>query len=168
MRTVTFVVVTKMPWPLAPIAVQSPLLKKKLFWHLLKGEEDFIQDFWNRRQDYHNRGERWGSTQLQQAEWGLTAKEQGEGVSGGKITKRGHQGCGILDKPTEQESCWMQVKDLPIKGGGWGTWSGISGNQTSKVGGFLLNWLSRVLAKTGLGRPKTEWRGGWGGPKVET
>lgn len=47
--------------------------------------------------------------------------------------------------------------DSYIKDGGWGTWW-IS---DVRVRGFLLNWLSRILAKTGQGRLKTGWGQGW-------
>ena len=42
---------------------QKPqLLKKKSFWHFKNHKEDFIQDYCIRCQDFHSKGERWGST----------------------------------------------------------------------------------------------------------
>lgn len=77
----------------------------------------------------HNRGETTGST------WA---------GCGWKITKRRYQG--------QEDSWWRQAKNLFIKGERWGIWSDIRYPGC----GFSLNWLGKILVKTGLSRPSKE------------
>ena len=80
----------------------------------------------------------WTQPWTQQRKGNIAQEQVGEGVGGWKITKRRHQEMG-----------GSYYSDLVFllkvgQGGGWGIWSDIESE------GFFLNWLCRILAKTGL------------------